>query len=80
MSQSVAAAADKMARKQMSMAYSGVEKPLSELASELFLWREWLVVPILLYDAEAWTMTTFDDQALGVFEGKFLGKICGPLR
>lgn len=34
----------------------------------------------LLYGADAWTMTTFDELALGVFERKVLRKIYGPFR
>ena len=36
-----------------------------------------LILLVLLYGAEAWTLTTSDEQALGVFERKILRKLCG---
>lgn len=39
-----------------------------------------VLIPILLFDAEAWTRTTCDESALGISERKVLHKICGPLR
>lgn len=38
-----------------------------------------LIIPVLLYGAEAWTMTQSDAAALGVFERKILRKIFGPI-
>ncbi|WP_215796742.1 hypothetical protein, partial [Vibrio anguillarum] len=38
-----------------------------------------LIIPVLLYGAEAWTVSTSDETALGVFERKVLRKIYGPL-
>ncbi|XP_054086050.1 putative uncharacterized transposon-derived protein F52C9.6 isoform X2 [Zeugodacus cucurbitae] len=38
-----------------------------------------LIIPVLMYGAEAWTMTTSDETTLGVFERKVLRKIYGPL-
>ena len=35
-------------------------------------------VPVLLYGAETWTLTSSAEQALGVFERKTLRKIYGP--
>ncbi|XP_054085666.1 LINE-1 retrotransposable element ORF2 protein isoform X1 [Zeugodacus cucurbitae] len=37
-----------------------------------------LIIPVLLYGAEAWTMSTSDETTLGVFERKILRKIYGP--
>ncbi|XP_049315624.1 uncharacterized protein LOC125779109 [Bactrocera dorsalis] len=39
-----------------------------------------LIIPVLLYGAEAWTMSTTDESTLRVFERKVLRKIYGPLR
>ena len=36
-----------------------------------------LILPVLLYGAETWTLTSSDEQALGVFEWKILRKIYG---
>ena len=36
-----------------------------------------LILPGLLYDAETWTLSYSDEQALGVFERKILRKIYG---
>ena len=35
-------------------------------------------MPVLLYGAGTWTLTSSDEQALGVFERKILRKINGP--
>ena len=35
-------------------------------------------MPVLLYGAETWTLTSSDEQALGVIERKILRKIYGP--
>ena len=37
-----------------------------------------LIMPVLLYGAEAWTLSKSDEHALGVFERKILRKIYGP--
>ena len=37
-----------------------------------------IILPVLLYGAETWTLTSSDEQALGVFERKILRKIYGP--
>ena len=39
-----------------------------------------LILAVLLYDAEAWTLSSIDAAALGVFERKVLLKIFGPVR
>ncbi|XP_051858122.1 uncharacterized protein LOC127565084 [Drosophila albomicans] len=38
-----------------------------------------LILPVLLYGAECWTVTLSDAAALGVFERKILRKIFGPI-
>lgn len=38
-----------------------------------------LILPVLLYGAEAWTVSQTDAAALGVFERKILRKIFGPV-
>ena len=37
-----------------------------------------LILPVLICDAETWTMTSSAEQALGVFERKIIRKIYGP--
>ena len=37
-----------------------------------------LILPVLLYGAETWTLSLADEHALGVFERKVLRKIYGP--
>ncbi|XP_062134127.1 uncharacterized protein LOC133850333 [Drosophila sulfurigaster albostrigata] len=39
-----------------------------------------LILPVLLYGAEAWVVSMTDAAALGVFERKILRKIFGPVR
>ena len=39
-----------------------------------------VILPVLLYGAEAWTLSSTDAAALGVFERKVLRKIFGPVR
>ena len=39
-----------------------------------------LILPVLLYGAEAWTLTSTDATALEVFERKVLRRIFGPVR
>ena len=46
-------------------------------ATKLTLYK---VLPVLLYGAEAWTLSSTDAAALGVFERKVLCKIFGPVR
>ena len=38
-----------------------------------------LILPILLYGSEAWTLSGSDETALGCFERKILRKIYGPI-
>ena len=38
-----------------------------------------LIIPVLLYGAEAWTLSSTDERALGVFERKVLRRIYGPI-
>ena len=49
-----------------------LRKQLSKKAlswrSKICLYK--LILPVLLYGAESWTMTSSDEQALGVFERK----------
>ena len=37
-----------------------------------------LILPVLLYGAETWKLTSSDEQALGAFERKILRKTYGP--
>ena len=39
-----------------------------------------LILPVLLYGTEAWTLLSTDAAALRVFERKVLRKIFGPMR
>ena len=58
--------------------YFGLRKQLSKKAlswrTKICLYKP-LILPVLLYGAEAWTLTSADEQALGVFERKILRKI-----
>ena len=38
-----------------------------------------LIVPVLIYGAEAWTLTDSDERMLDMFERKVLGTIYGPV-
>jgi len=64
-----------------SRCYFGLSKQLSKRAlsrrTKICMYKS-LIMPVLLYGAEAWTLTTADEQALGVFERKILRKIYGP--
>ena len=37
-----------------------------------------LILPVLLYGAKTWTLTSSDEQSLGVFERQILRTIYGP--
>ena len=64
-----------------SRRYFGLNRQLSKRAfsrkTKTCLYKT-LIMPVLLYGAEAWTLSTADEQALGVFERKVLRKIYGP--
>ena len=47
--------------------------------TKLILYKT-LILPVLLYGAEAWTLLSTDVAALRVFERKVLRKIFGPVR
>ena len=47
--------------------------------TKLILYKT-LILPVLLYGAEAWTLLSTDAAALRVFERKLLRKIFGPVR
>ena len=47
--------------------------------TKLILYKT-LILPVLLYGAEAWTLLSTDAAALRVFERKVLRKIFGPVR
>ena len=61
--------------------YFGLGKQLSKRAlscrTKMCLYK-CLILPVLLYSAETWTLTSSDEQALGVFERKILCKIYEP--
>jgi hypothetical protein len=61
--------------------YFGLRRQLSKRAlsrkTKNCLYKS-LIMPVLLYGAEAWTLTTADEQSLRVFERKILRKIYGP--
>ena len=61
--------------------YFGPRKQLSEKAlswrTKIYLYKS-LILPVLLYGPETWMLTSSDEEALGVFEGKILLKIYGP--
>ena len=63
--------------------YFGLNKKLSSRnlsrATKLALHKA-LILPVLLYGAEAWTLSSIDAAALGEFERKVLLKIFCPLR
>ncbi|XP_053968149.1 uncharacterized protein LOC128869602 [Anastrepha ludens] len=63
--------------------YYGLSKQLSSRAlsrmTKLTLYKT-LIIPVLLYGAEAWVVSQSDAAALGVFERKVLRKIFGPMR
>ena len=54
------------------------------MSKKTFSWRtkiclyKSLILPVLLYVAETWTLTSSDEQAFVVFERKILLKIYGP--
>ena len=54
-----------------------VNKALSR-TTKLTLYKT-LIVPVLLYGAEAWTLSKADEAALGCFERKILRVIFGPV-
>jgi sorting nexin-29 len=62
--------------------YFGLSRQMNSRAlsrkTKLTLYKA-LIIPVLLYGAEAWTVTQSDAAALGVFERKILRKIFGPV-
>ena len=58
-----------------------LRKPLSKRAlswiTKICLYKS-IILPVLLYGAETWMLTSSDKQALVVFERKILRKIYGP--
>ena len=62
--------------------YFGLRKQLSKKAlswrTKICLYKS-RILPVLLYGAETWTLTSSDEQTFGVFERKILRKIYGPL-
>jgi endonuclease/exonuclease/phosphatase family metal-dependent hydrolase len=47
-------------------------------SSKLILYKT-LILPVLMYGSETWTMTQADENQLGVFERKILRQILGPI-
>jgi len=62
--------------------YYGLSRQLRSKAfsrrTKLTLYKS-LILPVLLYGAEAWTLNTKDERMLGAFERKLLRKIYGPI-
>ena len=62
--------------------YFGLNRQLSSRAlsrrTKLTLYKT-LIIPVLLYGAEAWTLSAADEKSLGTFERKILRKIFGPI-
>lgn len=62
--------------------FYGLKKQLS---SKLLSWNtksqlyKTLILPVLLYGAETWTLTRESEDAIGVFERKILRQIFGPV-
>ena len=63
--------------------YFGLNRQLSSRdfsrATKLTLYKA-IILPVLLYGAEAWTLSNTDADALRVFDRKVMRKIFGPLR
>ena len=55
-------------------------RDLSRTRQNLYSTRKTLILPVLLYGAEAWTLLSTDAAALRVFERKVLRKIFGAVR
>ena len=62
--------------------YFGLNRQLSSRdlsrATKLTLYKA-VTLPVLLYGAEAWMLSSTDAAAMGVFERKVLRKIFGPV-
>jgi hypothetical protein len=39
-----------------------------------------IILPVLLYGCETWSLTLWEEHRLGVFEKRVLGRIFGPRR
>ena len=46
-------------------------------AAKIILYKT-LIIPVVSYGAEAWTLTKKEEQALLIFERKIFRRICGP--
>ena len=62
--------------------YYGLNRQLSSRAlsrrTKLALYKT-LIIPVLVYGAESWTLSAADEKSLGTFERKVLRKIYGPI-
>ena len=39
-----------------------------------------VILPVILYGCETWSLTSREEPRLGVFENRVLRRICGPKR
>jgi hypothetical protein len=58
----------------------------SQLKSHVLSWKSKIVLykilirPVLTYASETWVLSTYDENALAIFEGKVLRSIYGPIK
>ena len=69
----------KMGNKAFASLYKILGSNLLTKASKIRLYKT-LIVPIILYGSETWTMKKCDENRLDVFERKILRRILGPIR
>ncbi|KAJ4448987.1 hypothetical protein ANN_00379 [Periplaneta americana] len=57
-----------------------IESEIEEKSYPLSLWTCFIILPVVLYGCETWTLTLREEQRLRVFENKVLRKIFGAKR